>query len=85
MNFFPIAVLLPDFRSLFSVLDSQLEQALQAAPWCHGAGDSKSADVPLGGERPRGYLLPFIMYKFDVQLPFEYGEKFRICLEMIRR
>ena len=52
-------------------IGSQLEFALQAAPWCRGAGDSKSADVPLGGERPRCYLPSiFIMYKFDVQLPF---------------
>ena len=34
-------------------IGSQLEFALQAAPWCHGAGDRKYADVPLGGERPR--------------------------------
>ena len=33
-------------------IGSQLEFALQAAPWCRGAGDSKCADVPLGGERP---------------------------------
>ena len=52
-------------------IGSQLELALQAAPWCHGAGDSKSADVPLGGERPLCYLPSIlIMYKFDVQLPF---------------
>lgn len=49
---------------------SQLEFALQAAQWCHGAGDSKSADVPLGGERPLCYLSSVITYKFDVRLPF---------------
>ena len=51
------------------VLISPIEFALQAAPRCHGAGDSKTADVPLGGERPHCYLPSFIMYKFDVQLP----------------
>ena len=55
---------------LFLCIGSQLEFALQATPWCRGAGDSKCADVPLGGERPRCYLTSFIMYKFDVQLPF---------------
>ena len=58
-------------------IGSQLELALQAAPWCRGAGDSKSADVPLGGERPRCYLTSFIMYKFDVQLPFSRCRRWR--------
>ena len=40
-------------RFLLFCIGSQLELALQAAPWCRGAGDSKHADVPLGGERPR--------------------------------
>jgi len=38
--------LISDF---FFCIASQLEFALQAAPWCRGTGDSKRADVPLGG------------------------------------
>ena len=70
---------LPYFRASFFCIGSQLELTLQAAPWCRGAGDSKSADVPPGGERPRSYLplSIFIMYKFDVQLPFSRWRRCR--------
>ena len=40
---------LPYFRASFFCIGSQLELVLQAAPWCRGTGDSKRADVPLGG------------------------------------
>ena len=72
-----------DFFSKIQVssfcIGSQLELVLQATPWCHGAGDSKRADAPLGGARPRSYLplSIFIMYKFDVQLPFSRWRRWR--------
>ena len=48
IKFFPSKLQVSSF-----CIESQMELALQAAPWCHGAGDRKYADVPLGGERPR--------------------------------
>ena len=53
---------------LLFCIGSQLELALQAAPWCHGAGDSKSADVPLGGERPRSLFDIHIYSLFDIHI-----------------
>jgi hypothetical protein len=53
-----------------SVLVLPLEFSLQAPPHCRGTPDSKTADAPLGGERPLCYLHSVITYKFDVRLPF---------------
>ena len=69
--------------------------ALQAAPWCHGAGDSKSADAPLGGiaflERAEENAIRPMSGKEAVYALMEQtvrklpGEQILQCMELIDR